>query len=380
MDVEISIATQEVDFAHWDQFVLGCPTSSFFVTSSWLRSYEAFGMSSAYIMVRRNNAIIAGAAIARVALGPLSWIQIPHGPSVDPNHTDVLHILMDAIEEYANQEKAMFIQVSPFEASVFTEEWEKHAELAGLVYDPSLPGNTRVGITEALVKRGFQPKAASRLLSSPVEGQIVRLDVDDLIMSFRKGTRRDIRYTLEDTNLLVRRVDDIVDLKTAYEILADNAARQRYPLRPWESFEIPIWNGIQKRTNDVFIAYYDRQPQAVVVIAYGGGRAAYAMGGTKRSTNNRLFPAHLLQYYAMQQAIHRGFDEYDLTAIVEGGIADFKRGFRPLYYRLSGHFTRVYQPRAFSLYQSVYPILMKNRRQIAKLIMHLRRVSLRGLR
>jgi hypothetical protein len=236
-----------------------------------------------------------------------------------------------------------------------------------LEYNPDILAKANIGISNILKTHGFTPIFDSRLLAVPREGQIAKLDVEDLLMSYRQGTRRDIRYSLK-SNLTVVRVDSLALLQSAYTLLKENATEHNYPLRPWETFKAALWPCVQHDRAIVLLAEYGAERLATIVVLFGGTRAYYTMGGTRRINIDKIYPAHLLQYIAMQETLKRGYFQYDLTSIVEGGVADFKRGFRPTYYRLIDPLSKVFKPNMFRLYQALYPRLRRNKHRIAKVL------------
>jgi len=367
MGFNIEFAQTEQQFKAWNDFVLSCPCTSFFSTTNWLDSYTLFGVQTRYLVAAGpDGAIVGGAPLVVFRMGPWRWIQIPHGPCISPLKVDVLPQLLDAIENYAVEIGAMFVQASPFEPSPHHGKWEERAKNSGLAYDPRVLKQSNCGISEALVAAGFEPGVYSGLIKSPRAGQIVQLDVEDLMMSFRKGTRRDIRHSLRN-DLVVRSASSLDELEVAYHILKENAARQQYSVRPWPAFRKAIWPGIESDGATVLMAEYHSEVVATVVVLFGGRRGYYVMGGTKRLNCRNVYPAHLLQYLAMQHVLKRGYSQYDLSAVVGGGVADFKRGFRPTYYHLADPLTKVYRQVMTRSYRVAYPHMMRYRRGLAKM-------------
>jgi hypothetical protein len=261
----------------------------------------------------------------------------------------------------------MFVQVMPFERAEHNERWEKRAKKASLPYDPELPQGAERAVSAELSRRGYQRKSYFDLLKVPCEGQIVRLGVEDLLSTFRKGTRRDIRYTLRSDKIDVSSVDSLESLAVAYGMLERNAERYGGSVRPWANFKSAVWGAIQERYMLVLTAYCEREPVSTAVIAFGGNRGAYIMGAAKRVDIGRVYPSHLLQYTAMRETRRRGFAEYDLTSLVGGGVGTFKRGFRPSYYRLAGSFVKTLRPLMVRSYLQIYPFVRSNRRYFAKM-------------
>lgn len=368
MTPEIKFAITAAELKQWNDFVLNQAGTSFFSVSHWLDSYKAFGMQTRYLIARdATGVLVGGAAIAEFRMGPFMWLDILHGPVVAQGDVELINQLLDAIEVYAQTRAAMVVQISPFEASQNHSQIESEATAFGLAYMPNLLAEADCGIASQLATRGYgHTRYISVFVRRAASGQIVDLAREDLLMSFRAGTRRDIRYTIK-SSLVVDKVDTIGELEHAYSIMRENATQQDYPIRPWETFESAVWPAIESNDAIVLVAKYEGQPVATVVVLFGGKRGSYVMGGTRRIDLGRIYPAHYLQYIAMQETRARGYMQYDLTSVATGGVADFKRGFRPAYYELVGTFSKVYQPRRLNLFLRIEPQLRRNRRRIARL-------------
>jgi len=372
-DFRARFITTDAELREWNRFVLATPCASFFATSHWLDSYISFGITTAYMMVDApDTGIMAGAALTQFRMGPLTWLQVIDGPIAQSDKLDAVQVLVSALEQYARSIGAAFIQIAPFEAAPSDAQWRQRADEHALDYAPDLPRDTQCGITALLMEQGYQTWPISTPLRSLREGQIVSLDTDDLLAGFRKGTRRDIRYTLENDSVAVQQVTSLSDLEVSYQILVANALEQAYPIRPWNAFKKGIWPSIENETAFVLLMRYENMPCATAVVALGGKRAAYVMGGTLRLHNNRAFPAHLLQFRAMEHAQARGMWEYDLTSFATSGVAKFKRGFRPQYYRLVAPQIKVFRPLMFKLFLQFTPLLTRHRRTLAQTIYRLR--------
>jgi len=223
-------------------------------------------------------------------------------------------------------------------------------------------------VSSILLKRGYIQKEIFNLLKAPQVGQIVSLESPDILMQFRKGTRRDIRYSLSSGIECVT-ANTLELFRESYKILKINGNEKGYDVRPWNTFYPSIWKGQNKGTSTTLLASYKGEFIATVIVLFGGKRGVYAMGGTKRlESAAHIYPAHFLQYMAMQETIKRGYKQYDLTAIANKGVATFKRGFRPDFYRLNGTFSLIQKSNTTQLFQKILPLVNINKRKVAKAI------------
>lgn len=378
MRCSIEFARTDEQLEAWNRFVLSCPCASYYNTTNWLDSFTLYGAQTRCLLATQaDGTVVGGAALVVFRGGPWRWIEIPHGPCISPLRLDVLPQLLDAIDSYAAEIGAMFVQASPFEASPHLRKCEEKARSFKVAYDPSTLDESNCGISEALAAAGFKPGAYSRFIVAPTAGFIVQLDVEDLLMSFRKGTRRDIRYSL-CSDLVVRSASSLQELKLAYDVVKENAARLEYPVWPWPAFRKGIWPAIESNRGMVLLAEHHSEVVGTIVVLFGGRRAFYVMGGTKRLNAKDVHPAHLLHYLAMQETLKRGYSQYDLTCLSPTGVAQFKRGFRPTYYRLADLLAKVYRRIMARSYLLAYPHLKKHRGGIAKLLFTARSLLKRG--
>jgi hypothetical protein len=373
--IRIECAVNDADLAAWDKFVLATPGASFFVTSSWLRSYSNFGLSVEFILAKNSeNEIVGGIPLVMARVPGVGVCLVPHGPIVTTEDSGIIDALIDIAEQEAKGSGAVFIQFHPFEPEPDFALVQKFAHKYSLGFREDVLTDCVKGAVACLVKRGFEPNSYSDFLPIPRQGQLVPLYDGDPLPNFRQGTRRDIRYAMQVPHLSTSEVTSSEELRTAFEVLEQSAQGKGYAIRPWSAFRSAVWGGIRARTTSVFLAHSAELPCAAVVVGFGGMRGAYVMGGTLRLRERKLFPAHLLQYRAMQEAAARGYSEYDLTApgAVGSGVGDFKRGFRPTYYRLAGPYTKVLRPALLPVYEKIYPLFRKYRRGIALNISRIR--------
>jgi lipid II:glycine glycyltransferase (peptidoglycan interpeptide bridge formation enzyme) len=369
MEITIRIAETDVDYSKWNKSVVEAGCGSFYITTSWLNAYTSFGMSTQYLLAENiEGELVGGAPVVIYRIGPLSWIYVPHGPFAINNDSQVVDSLLNGIEEQSRRIRAAFIQVDPFERAPFDIRWQAYAERHSLRYSPDLPRFATNRISEKLHQRGYTQKRLFELLGAPQCGQIVDLTVDDLLGTFRKRTAQYIRRTQDNEQLSVRRVSTIDELHQAYEIIRENTERYGGIYRPWEAFESAVWPGIQEKYMMVMLAFLSDELVSALLVGFGGNMGAYISGGTRRGIDfEGLRPAQVLHYLAMQETRKRGFSEYDLTAVVGGGVSQLKQGFRPTYYRLQESFSIIRQPILFKVYQLVNSQLLSNRQQMQQL-------------
>jgi lipid II:glycine glycyltransferase (peptidoglycan interpeptide bridge formation enzyme) len=376
-DVTIRFAEGEADMRAWNQFALDCPLTSFFVTSNWLDSYSSFGVKPRYLLASNgDDQVIAGAALGEFRAGPIRWMEVIHSPAFLPDRATftVVRDLIDSIDAYARQIGASHVRVSPFEAAPYRADAQTQAERSNIAYDPELLSYTRQGVTDVLSMQGFQPLRSMSLLPVPLQGQLVSLKENNVVTSFGQDTRRKIRLT-EKAGVTVRKAETLEDIRAAYEVIASTGSHKGYAVRPWEAFKQAASLGIQWGTATVLLAELHEEIVSASLVQFGGRRGVYGMGGTYRKDfGKNVYGGQFVQYHAMLECLARGYGEYDLTAVTEGSVQQFKAGFKTTLYRLVDPLTKVYKPVEYRAYLSLLPQLRTNRRRIALLLHRLSRL------
>ena len=119
----------------------------------------------------------------------------------------------------------------------------------------------------------------------------------------------------------------------------------------------------------MFIAKYEDQPLAAIMVFIRGERAWYFYGASNNIERNRM-PTYLLQWEAMRWAAGRGVSQYDLwgipdfpeeqleqefTARADGlwGVYRFKRGFGGEIVRSAGVYQKVLNHPISALYHLI---------------------------
>src|SRR5437763_1673075 len=103
-------------------------------------SYSDFGCRVKYLLARNGNSrVVGGAGIMEFRLGPLRWLQVPHGPSTLDDARDVLRPLLRRIEDYALAIGSLFIQIEPYARAPFDDQASGTAAQYNIEYSEQLP-------------------------------------------------------------------------------------------------------------------------------------------------------------------------------------------------------------------------------------------------
>ena len=267
--INVRFATTSEDFDKWNDLVKNTPGTSSYVTTSWRNSYQVYGVQTKYLVAASDDGeFVGGAALVIYRFGPVRWLYVPHGPFACADASQVIPDMLDAIESYATDISAIFIQIAPFERSEYRDEWARIAEQHSLPYSPDLPATAGFRVSEYLVSRGYEQKSYYSLKTAPSAGLIVDLTAEDLLKTFRKQARRCIRRTLESEDVQVKEAKSKEDLTTAYRIIIENTHRYGQTYRSWSNFMSAVWPGIGKDYQLVLTAYYNSEPCSTNVIIH----------------------------------------------------------------------------------------------------------------
>ncbi len=179
----------------------------------------------------------------------------------------------------------------------------------------------------------------------------------------KQKTRYNIRLA-NKKGVDIRQSDDV---DTFYEIMISTGNRDNFGIHSKEYYQKACEYFQPEDNIALFLAYYEEQPLAGLMVFSAGERAWYFYGASNDTERNRM-PTYLLQFHAMQWAAAKGCKNYDLWGIPdyeepylednfsgrsEGlwGVYRFKRGFGGKIKRYMSAFDRVYNPILYSLYR-----------------------------
>ncbi|MFN2144445.1 MAG: lipid II:glycine glycyltransferase FemX, partial [Anaerolineales bacterium] len=127
---------------------------------------------------------------------------------------------------------------------------------------------------------------------------------------------------------------------------------------------------------ELFIASYQGQPLAGIMVFARGERAWYLYGASNNLERNRM-PAYLVQWEAIRWAREKGCTSYDLWGVPDAdpdtleaefdqrddslwGVYRFKRGFGGQIRRAAGAWDKVYNRVAYLAYQLLIALRREN--------------------
>ncbi len=321
----------QVSLSDWKQFISQHPNAHLLQTAEWGQLKSSFGWHAVRLVCDDAGAQIlfrslpAGFSVAYMPKPPLDMETAP---------ARFWEGVLSACREY----RAIFLKIEP-------DEWTS----------PEIAGEKVLGGIH------FRP---SRFNIQPPRTLVVHLrgSEDDILARMKQKCRYNIRLA-EKKGVVVRSWDDLEGFHTLMQATGERDAFGVHSLdyyrRAYELF-YPAGNC------KLFVAEYDRQPLAALMVFKHGSRSWFLYGASHDLERNRM-PAYLLQWEAMRWARARGCEEYDLWGVPDAeeptleagfetrhdglwGVYRFKRGFGGELKRAAQAIDAVFNPLLYKLY------------------------------
>jgi lipid II:glycine glycyltransferase (peptidoglycan interpeptide bridge formation enzyme) len=311
----------------WNEFLKQYPNAHILQTSSWGSFKSHYGWQPIYV-----SEAAAGAQILfrRLPLG-LTIAYIPKGP-LGENWSN----LLPEIIAQCRKRHAIAIYIEP-------DQWQE---------DKVLPDQTLPGFI--LSEVSIQPR---RTITISLDGT-----EEDWLARMKQKTRYNIRLA-EKKDVHIVQSDD---LETFSQLMQTTGARDEFGVHPGSYYRRVYELFHPSGACELFLATYQDQPLAAIMVFKKGKRAWYFYGASNNQERNRM-PTYLLQWEAMRWAAQAGCSEYDLWGVPdqdEGKLEDqfmqrsdglwgvyrFKRGFGGELKRSAGVYAKVLRPVLYRVY------------------------------
>ena len=318
-----------VNFDSWNLFLRQYPDAHLLQQGEWGKLKADFDWEPVYIVHGDTGAQIL---FRSLPLG-FSLAYLPKGP-VGPNWNS----LWGEVDQVCRQRRAVFLKVEP---DAWAGEISEEAALAQVGFRPS--------------RHALQPP---RTIVINIEG-----DEENILAEMKQKTRYNIRLAGRKA-VEVRASNDLDAFTEMMEITGERDAfgvhTGEYYRRAHELFH-PLG------MCELFVATYQDQPLAGLMVFARGKRAWYFYGASNNRERNRM-PTYLIQWEAIRWAKEQGCTSYDLwgvpdhdEAVLEAqftsrgdglwGVYRFKRGFGGRVVRSAGAWDKVYNRLAYTGYQ-----------------------------
>jgi len=332
----------------WDGLVSSAPGGHVLQSWAWGELKARFGWAVQRVAVGEACAQVLYRSVPG-GLGTIAYI--PKGPLVNYENPRSIQALLDGIEPFAQQRRAICLKIEP-----------------DLEDDPAL--------SERLLDLGFRPSPQA---VQPRRTILVDLnpEPDRILAEMKQKTRYNVRLAARK-NVTVRPGTG-ADLPAFYRLMETTAQRDHFGIHTEAYYEMAYRLFVPLDRACLLLAEYGGELLAGLAVfaleSAQGGTACYMYGASSDQHRN-LMPAYLLQWEAMLWAREKGCRTYDLWGVPDRdeqileaefaeradglwGVYRFKRGFGGRLVRTTGAWDLVYAPLRYRLYTAA--VRLRNR-------------------
>ncbi|MGC9336319.1 MAG: lipid II:glycine glycyltransferase FemX [Anaerolineae bacterium] len=286
------------DQSAWDRALLALPNPQVLQSWAWGAFKSRQGWSADRLVFQEAGQVVAAASILRRALPflPVSVLYVPRGPVLDWTDAETVGRVLAELERLATGWKAISIKIDP---------------------DVYYPGQAPAFSTRPTCA----PDAAAvlsgrnwRFSGEQIQFRnTVLLDLgrseDDLLANMKQKTRYNVRLAMR-RGVRVRAGTE-ADLPLFYDLYAETARRDGFPIRPPEYY-YDAWQTFLKAQQACLLLAEVEGDAVAGLILLTFGSVAWYMYGASSERHRNLMPNNLLQWEAMRCAQAAGCRLYDL--------------------------------------------------------------------
>ncbi len=308
---------------------------------------------------------LAAASILTRAVGPLRVIYVPKGPALDYTNSDHVSAVLDHLQQIARQRRAIWLKIDP--------DVIAGTGIPGGVDENRPPHDDPTGqqMIATLTGRSWRFSASQVQFRNTVTLDLTP-DADTILMDMNQSTRRKVR-TGEKKDVSVRVADQPGDLQTLYDLYTVTGERQGFLIRPLDYYRQAWARFIEAGLAVAFLAEYEGQPLAGLVMFHFGPKAWYFYGMSSNEERNRM-PTYALQWAAIQWAKDHGYGTYDFWGAPDDfsednpmwGVYRFKDGFGGQVVRHIGAWDYVPNPALYWAYEHAMPRVLGAMRRLRR--------------
>ena len=175
------------------------------------------------------------------------------------------------------------------------------------------------------------------------------------------------RYNIRLAEKKEIRISSREDVEDFYALMQETGGRDGFEVHSKEYYEAILGLSKPHGMSELFVAEYDGQPLAALMVFVVGMRSWYLYGASSDRERNRM-PAYLLQWHAMLWAKSKGCVVYDMWGIPDAdeetlerdfekrndglwGVYRFKRGFGGRVLRAHPAMDLIFSPVIYQAYR-----------------------------
>ena len=344
----------------WNEDIENLPAAHILQSYQWGLVKSKFGWQPHLLQWRnsRNDALTAAALVLERTMPlrglglNLGVMYVPRGPLLNWADSDLSSQVLDDLQSFARQRRAIFLKIDP--------ELPLGFGIPGETDEQSNP--VGVSIKTELNERGWNFSDEQIQFRNTV---LINLDEteEDLLMRMKSKTRYNIR--LAERRGVTTRVGGRKDIPLLYKMYAHTSIRDDFVIRSQDYYR-EVWQTfIDADLAEPLIAEVQGQPVGGVVIFRFGSRSWYMHGMSFDEHREKMFN-YQLQWEAMVQAKAAGCTIYDMWGAPDKfdkndamwGVYKFKDGFGGQVFRTLGAWDFPVRPLLYRLYHEVLPRIL----------------------
>lgn len=303
--------TRVTDADTWDAALRALPSPHLLQSWAWGEFKLRWGWAAERWLLRDAAGAPRAAVqvlIRRIRRLPVCVLYVPKGPTVA--NEDAFDAALELLERRARTHRAIWVKIDG---------------------DPATSDGAALNRRRAsLIARGWRYSPVQVQFRNTMHTDLRQSD-EALLAAMKPKTRYNVRLA-ERHGVRVRVITPIgdADARLLYEMYAETARRDGFIIRE-SAYYFDAW---QSLGGVAFVAEYDGQPLAGLVLLRFGDRAWYFYG-MSRSVGREHMPSYVLQWVAMRWARDHGCALYDWWGAPDQldasdpmwGVYRFKEGF-----------------------------------------------------
>lgn len=306
--------------------------------------------ASRYLLVGAQSEAepIAAAAVLkrRIPRTPYAILYVPRGPIFDHHNPVHRKAIFSQLVALARRERALFLKVDP-------------EVILARNLTPATPEPDGEALAHELEEQGWRYSQDQIQFRNTVLLDLSQSE-EALLSAMKQKTRYNIR--LAGRKGIAIRQGDASDLELIADMYRETAGRDGFAIRPVDYY-LDAWQTLYDSVAAFpFIAEYQGQPLAAVIIVRSGNRAIYMYGASRELERQRM-PNHLLQWEAIRWAKAEGCSCYDFWGAPDEfletdrmwGVWRFKEGFSGQVVKYIGAWDYPVRPLLYWLYTALIP-------------------------
>lgn len=282
----------------WDAALLNLPNPHILQSWAWGEFKSRHGWQATRLLFLEGEQIRAAASVLQRRLPwlPVSLLYVPRGPALDWNDQEWAAQVLAALEDWSRSRQAAFLKIDP-----------------DVYYPEGVPSFSprpacAPAIAHLLTSRGWRFSAEQVQFRNTVLLDLARPE-SELLAAMKSKFRYNVQLAIRRG--VVVRPGTLADLERFYQLYAETARRDGFPIRPRDYYHDAWGSFLQTGHAHLFLAEAEGEAIAGLML-FTFGPTAWYFYGASADRHRSLMPNNLLQWEAIRYAQQIGCTLYDL--------------------------------------------------------------------